>query len=194
MGCHIVRYNLKETRIEYIKKESVRLSNFLPDYMSDIINNLDDDKYILGVQYDYTNDIQVGITGSAYRKENWKRTITREMSEELKLYIFFNRIENKKVFIENNKTWFCCSIDVSSTRSSINQEFKQESKISNRKKKIGVVVHGTFTQLYDLLQTNYIEYKPNDDISHIVIISVKWLKQYLELIKKCTQDYITINY
>ena len=59
MGCHIVRYNLKESRIEYIKKESVRLSNFLPDYMSEIINNLDDDKYILGVQYDYTNDIQV---------------------------------------------------------------------------------------------------------------------------------------
>ena len=105
MGCHIVRYNIKEKKIEYIKKESIRLSNFLPDYMSEIINNLDDNKYILGVQYDYINDIQVGITGSANRKENWKRTITREMSEELKLYIFFNKIENKKVFIENNKTW-----------------------------------------------------------------------------------------
>ena len=53
--------------------------------------------YILGVQYLVKNDIQVGITGTSNVKENWKRTITREMAEELKLYPNFKKIENEKI-------------------------------------------------------------------------------------------------
>ena len=192
MGCHIVRYNLNEKKTEYINKEMIRLSNFLPDYMSDIISHLPDEKYIFGVQYESTNDIQIGITGTVNRKENWKRTIIREMSEELKLYMCFNKIENKKIFTYKNKTWFVCSIDATYTSKSINQDFNQCSRIPSQKK-VGVIAHGSFDQLYELLKTNYTVYKANDNISHIVILSVKWLKQYLDLIKKCNQDYITIN-
>jgi predicted transcriptional regulator len=191
---HIVRYNLEKNSIEYISKENVRLSNFLPFHMSEIIQGLPDDEYIFGVQYYHTNDIQIGITGSCYKKENWKRTITRELCEEIRLYPNFNKIENKKVFMENNKTWFCCSLHVSETISALSQEFKQESNKHERKKKIGIIVHGTFSTLYEILRINYKVYRPNDDISHIVIINIKWLKQYLELINKCCSDYITINY
>ena len=192
--CNIVKYNLEQKKIEFVKKEAIRLSNFLPKHMSDIIEKLKDTEYIFGVQYKDTNDIQLGITGGVHKQENWKRTVTREMGEELKLYPYFNKIQNKKVIEENNRIWFCCSFEVSSTTSSINQSLKQSSIKREKKKKIGVIVHGDYYKLYEILRRNYDEYKPNDDITHICIISVKWVRQYLDLINKCEHEYITINY
>jgi hypothetical protein len=175
---NVVKYNLESNNVAY-EDENIKLSNFMPESLKEIIETIPDDHYILGVQYDVKNDIQVGITGTSHIKENWKRTVTREMAEELKLYPKFEEIEDSKITSDEKKTWFCCKINVDKTLPSLNQTFKQEIPKKNCRKKIGVVVYGEFEKLYELLENNYEKYIPNDNITHIVMIKVELVKKYI---------------
>jgi len=172
----IIKYNLNDNVIE--EEKNSKISCFLPTHLKDLIKDLDENYYILGVQY-VDEDIQVGITGSSNYKENWKRTLTRELAEELKLYPNFDKIESEKLYEEDGKNWFCCKLNIDNTKISLNQDFKQEFKSRAWGKKIGIVVYGTYEKLYEILNSNYNEYKPNDNISHIVMVNVGLIKKYI---------------
>lgn len=195
----LIKFNLVSKVIEHQNK-NIKISNFLPSHLQNILIDMDDNDYIFGVQYQEKNDIQIGITGSGNYKENNKRTLTREMAEELKLYPFFDMIENDKEYKENKREWFCCKINIKNTQTSLRQDFYQEHKVKNWRKKIGVFVYGNYDNMYKILSTNYNTYLSNDNISHIVMIKVGWIKQYIKNFKEWykpkkikNKDYFMVN-
>ena len=176
----IVRYNILTKTIECRAKD-IRFSCFLPSHLQTILKDMKDDDYILGVQYMEKNDIQVGITGTGNENENWKRTLTRELCEELKLYPNFNKIESSKVYNEHKRNWLCCKLHIEHAEKSTKQELNTRSYKRDWRKKIGIFVYGAYEQLIDLLSNNYTDYVENDNISHIVIINVGFIKQHLHM-------------
>jgi len=176
----IVKYNLSKHKITH-NVTSQRISCFFPTHFHTLIDKLDQDDWVLGVQYSNSQDLQIGITGTSCYKENWKRTLTREMAEELKLYPSFNHVEDVKIYKEKEKNWFCCKININKTEPSIKQEFESESP--NWKRKIGILVYGDYDSLLTILNNNYKKYSPNDNISHIVMIRVSFIKKYMDVFK-----------
>ena len=181
---NVIKYNLKNNVIEKGGINTLRFSCFLPSHLQELIQTINDEDYILGVQYLEKNDIQVGITGTSNIRENWKRTLTRELAEEVKLYPKFNMIESPKEYKENRRNWFCCKLNIDNTEKSIRQDFYKECDVRDWKRKIGILVYGSYDKLLNLLNTNYKEYIDNDNISHIVIINVGFIKQHLDTFKE----------
>lgn len=179
MKMNIVRYSLMNKTIEHVN--TAKISSFLPSYLQELIDTIPDDNYILGVQYSEKNDVQVGITGTSNIRENWKRTLTRELGEEVKLYPKFLMLESLKVYKENRRHWFCCKLNVDNTEKSIKQDFYIENHIRDWKRKIGILVYGEYDKLMNILETNYKEYIDNDNISHIVIINAGVIKKYMDI-------------
>ena len=179
---NIIRYDLLTKNIEYGIKNT-RISCFLPSHLQNLLVDMKDDDYILGVQYSEKNDIQIGITGTSNIKENWKRTLTRELGEELKLYPKFDLIESAKEYEENKRNWFCCKLNINNTEISRRQDFRKEFDVRNWKRKIGIFVYGEYEKLLNLLTNNYTEYIENDNITHIVIINIGFIKTHIEKFK-----------
>lgn len=191
MMCkNIVRLNLSTNKVDK-KNNIIRFSSFLPIHMKELIKNMNDDEWVFGVQYKEKKDIQIGITGSSNLKENWKRTITRELAEELKLYPNYDMIEDEHEYKYRKKHWFCCKLNVNNSIPSINQTFKQDNEIRDWKKKVGVLVYGKFEKLFEIINNNYSSYIPNDNISHIVIVNIGFVKSVLSMFE--TGDYFDIK-
>lgn len=166
-----------------------------PKYILEILNNLDDNKYMLisGYTGEFECEIQISLTGKCLYKnnENENAALKREIYEEMGLLLKnYNQIKNLKTLInkKGEKTLFSLvkvkenTFNIPQFQSNICLKLKD-----NRKKRVASILHGDLDVLIQyMLQTN-LPANYCENITYIGAISIG-------LCKKILIDYLSKPY
>ena len=177
-------------KIIYI--ENPIFSNYLPNLVYDIIlelNNLNDDLYLICVQYDIL-DIQFGISETSVFGETPIENAYRGIREELQIDL------NKDLFLygvfefNNYKHYhYMCNItDIENYTYNDTKNISTKKK-DNKNQKSSIYLYGKKKVLIQILK-KYNKNNRNDKIKNIVLTPFKDLKKWLNFSK----SQLSINY
>ena len=178
-------------KIIYI--ENPIFSKYLPNLSYDIIlelNNLNDDLYLICVQYDIL-DIQFGISETSLIGEtpidNAYRGIREELQIELNKDLFLYGVF--EVINEYKHYHYMCNITDNKNYTYNDTKNISTKKYDNKNQKSSIYLYGKKNILIPILK-NYNKNNSNDKIKNIVLSPFKCLKQWLNFSKK----QVSINY
>ena len=158
-----------------------------PKYILELLNNLDDDKYMLisGYTGEFECEIQISLTGKCLYKNNESENaaLKREIYEEMGLLLKnYNQIKNLKKLTnrKREKTLFSL-IKVKENTFNI-PEFQKKKCFKlkdNRKKRVASILYGDLDVLIQyMLQTN-LPANYCENITYIGAISIGLCKKIL---------------
>lgn len=158
-----------------------------PKYILEILNKLDDNKYMLisGYTGEFECEIQISLTGKCLYKnnENEKEALKREIHEEMGLLLKnYNQIKNlnKLTNKKGEKTLF--SLVKIKENTFIIPKFKNKKCLKqkdNRKKRVASILYGDLDVLIQYMMLTNLPANYCENITYIGAISIRLCKKIL---------------
>lgn len=145
-----------EGEYKILYKKEIILSKFIPKGLYDVILNIPDDMYVMGVCYDTDN--QICMSGKMKKFESPIVSIKREMQEEMNLSStklnFCKKVYNNYFFKVNIKD---CNIDY----------YQQVNDNNDINKRVVCCIYGKFSDVIDYIKKINIKQDNCDNITGV---------------------------
>lgn len=160
-----------------------------PKYIDEILNNVDDDKYMImsGYTGKYECEIQIGMTGKCFKDENVFNCLKREIMEEMGLDLINNTdlIKYKKLKNKINEETQFYILNVTENTFEVKKKFSKYKKLEDdRLKRVACLINTDLNIGLKYLEGIKLPNQYSEAITYIGLIRIglvkKLLKQYIK--------------